>query len=47
MMGTKEITNGKQNTVDGLSFTIDIANHPIDITQLGPQYGIWVFFLYF
>ena len=47
MMGTKEITSGKQNTVDGLSFTIDITNHPISITQLGPLYSVWVFFLYF
>ena len=47
MMGTKEISNGKQNTADGLSFTIDITTHPINITQLGPQYSIWAFFLYF
>ena len=47
MMGTKEITNGKQNTADGLSFTIDITAHPISISQLSHQYSIWVFFLYF
>ena len=34
LMGTKEITNRKISTTDGLSFTIDLTNNPILVTQL-------------